>query len=357
MVAPYRDLALIGPGSAEFADFADQDGSRGIYAVEVGPEGPREPPRRVPGAADPHSISISADGRRLAFSKFAARQNIRSIPIPQTGVVSIKAAIPVTEGNQVIEGHSLSPDGQWIVFDMNLGGNSDIYKQPLDGGRPQLVVDLAENAVAPDWSPDGSEIAFYTIGGDVIVVPADGGTPEQLTDFPFSTAPDWSSDGLAIAFNSRGAQGVDPRNTWIVSRDSVGQPWSHPVQLTDPRCGFPDWAPDGASLLCYARGGEWARVSRDGDVLSRYDPSTAGLRRFANLQFSPDGSRIYVLATHEDGSEGMWWIPASGGSATEVVAFDDPSVRVLELFTVSPENLYLTIAEYESDIWVMDLDW
>ena len=24
---------------------------------------------------------------------------------------------------------------------------------------------------------------------------------------------------------------------------------------------------------------------------------------------------------------------------------------------VGPENLYLTIAEYESDIWVMDLEW
>jgi len=26
-------------------------------------------------------------------------------------------------------------------------------------------------------------------------------------------------------------------------------------------------------------------------------------------------------------------------------------------FTVGPEHLYVTIAEYESDIWVMDLEW
>ena len=99
-------------------------------------------------------------------------------------------------------------------------------------------------------------------------------------------------------------------------------------------------------------------MSRDGEVLSRYDPSTAGLQwRRWNLQFSPDGSRIYVLATHEDGSEGVWWIPAGGGEATEMVAFEHPSLTVLGWPTIGEENIYLTIAEYESDIWVMDLEW
>jgi Tol biopolymer transport system component len=76
-----------------------------------------------------------------------------------------------------------------------------------------------------------------------------------------------------------------------------------------------------------------------------------------NPQFSPDGSRIYTVATEEDGSEGVWWIPANGGDATKVVAFDDPSLTVPGYLTVGPEHLYLTIAEYESDIWVMDLEY
>jgi len=53
----------------------------------------------------------------------------------------------------------------------------------------------------------------------------------------------------------------------------------------------------------------------------------------------------------------MWWIPANGGDATKVVAFDDPSRTVFEGLTVGPEDLYFTISEYESDIWVMDLEW
>jgi hypothetical protein len=99
------------------------------------------------------------------------------------------------------------------------------------------------------------------------------------------------------------------------------------------------------------------RISRDGEVLARYDLSTAGLRTFGSLQLSPDGSRIYCIAHDESGSRGVWWIPATGGAATKVVAFDDPSLTVFGNITLGPEHIYLTIAQYESDIWVMDLEW
>jgi len=348
------------PDSRHLLFISNREGQREVYVVELGPTGPRGEPQKVPGPTDPHSISISADGRRLAYAKFPAAQNIWSIPIPQTGVVSIKTAVPVTEGNQVIETHSLSPDGEWIVFDSDIRGEFDIYKMRLDGGPQRLVADIPGMEYAPRWSPDGTEIAFHsgveqTGSTEVFVVSADGGTPEQLTDFPGQDKdPDWSPDGLAIAFDSQ--EGV-PWSIWIISRDRVGMPWSDPVQLSDFGCGNADWTPDGASFVCWAGGGRLARVSRDGEVLSHFDPSTAGLQRFTGRhRLSPDGSRVYIRAIHEDGSEGIWWIPITGGKATKVVALDDPSLSTGAV-TVGPEHLYLTIAEFESDIWVMDLEY
>ena len=65
-----------------------------------------------------------------------------------------------------------------------------------------------------------------------------------------------------------------------------------------------------------------------------------------------------MLAIHEDGSRGVWWIPATGGDVTKVIAFDDPSLEVfINALSVGSDNLYLMIAEYESDIWVMDLEY
>ncbi len=350
------------PDSRHLLFVSNRDGPRGIYVVEVDRDGPRDQPRSVPGSSDPHSISISADGRRLAYSKFSAAQNVWSIAIPRSGTISIRDAVPVTTGNQIIENHGLSPDGQWIVYDGTRRGNADLYKMPLEGGDPQLIVNLPDDAFSPDWSPDGTEIAFYgnAIGGTahVWVVSADGGVPTQLTDFPgtFSQSPRWSPDGLQIAFMSRGPDATGPYEVWLLSRDGVGAPWSEPVQLTDFGCSWPTWAPDGQSLVCDA-GVDIARVSGDGTVLSRYEFSGVGLPMTARPQFSPDGSWIYFLAVEEDGSQGVWRISPNGGDAVKVVAFDDPSRIVLSALSVAPARLYLTLAEYESDIWVMDLEW
>ena len=40
-----------------------------------------------------------------------------------------------------------------------------------------------------------------------------------------------------------------------------------------------------------------------------------------------------------------------------MVEFDDPLRTPLWGLSVGEERLYLTVAEYESDIWVMDLEW
>ena len=183
----------------------------------------------------------------------------------------------------------LSPNVEWIAFSGDLHGGSDIYKVPLAGGSPQLVADITADAFAPDWSPDGTEITVFAgrSSPEVFVVSADDGTPEQLTDFPgFDVFPHWSPDGLAIAFMSEGPQRVGIWDIWIVSRDSVGLPWSEPVQLTDFGCADPEWAPDGASVACLLTEElVWVRVSGDGEVLSRYDASDAGLQSIDRTRF------------------------------------------------------------------------
>jgi len=357
------------PDSRHLLFVSDRDGSRGIHLVEVGPEGARSPPRSVLPSSDPHSISVSADGRRLAYAKFTVRQNVWSIPWPRSGPISIRddlgTAVPVTTGNQVIESFNLSPDGEWIAFDSYVRGEFDIYKQRLAGGDPQLVVDMMGNAYGPKWSPDGTELAFHGPlsmegggGGEVFVVSADGGTPVQLTEFPGQDShADWSPDGLSIAFNSK--QGT-LWSSWVVSRISADMPWADPVRLTDFECAAADWAPDGRSLVCRpARSAGYGiglvRVSRDGEVLAHLT-RPAGMAGQYFPRYSQDGSQIYFRGTHEDGTEGIWSMPADGGDATLVVAFDDPSVTVFG-DDMGLDNFYFAYSEYESDIWVMDLDW
>ena len=44
-------------------------------------------------------------------------------------------------------------------------------------------------------------------------------------------------------------------------------------------------------------------------------------------------------------------------AARLAVAFDDPAVAGSWWLSVGPDRLYLTVSEYDSDIWVATLRW
>jgi Tol biopolymer transport system component len=271
--------------------------------------------------------------------------------------VSIIDGHPVTSDNALIETHEISPDGRWIAYDANYRGNHDIYKKPLDGGSPMPITNSPFHEFQPRWSPDGTEIAFYgVIGMDeraVMVVSANGGSPVRIASGPGEVQnPAWSPSGLDLAFT---ANRTGRREVWLASREATEGPWGDAIQLTDFGCWPSDWTPDGNGVLCRNLA-EMVVVSREGHALWRYDCLTAGIRVSSRPQFSRDGSTIYAYGIHEDGSEGIWAIPAQGGEPNLTVAFDDDEIGGVMWFSVGPDNLYVTVQEAESDIWVMDVE-
>jgi hypothetical protein len=338
---------------------SNREGLREAYVVEVGPSGPRGEPLKVPGVVDAHSISYSHGAKRLAFSKAIARQNIRSYPLG-SGPMSIHDGIQVTSENAVIEEQDISPDGQWIVYHSAVRGNADIFKKPVEGGNPMPITDSPLLEATPRWSPDGTEIVFGRDAGEgefvVMVVSSDGGTPHQVArgGLGFGNMV-WSPDGLEIAFNS----GTGQPEFWIVSRDAVGGTWGEATQLTDFGCWIQDWAPGGSGVLCASLPApELVLVSGEGEVLWRYDLVTAGLQVWTwwspFSHFSRDGSTIYLSGYDEEGLGGIWAIPLHGGEPSLVV--ESTEFMPPFLFSVGPEQLYVTVAEHESDIWVMDVE-
>jgi Tol biopolymer transport system component len=343
---------------------SDRDGRREVYVVEVTAAGPRGAPRKVAGGVDAHTISYSIAGQTLAFSKVTVRRNIRAYPIGPNAV-SIADGTLVTNENADIQGHDLSPDGRWIVYASDVGhpGNLDLYGGQLEGGTPAPIADSPREELDPQWSPDRTEVAFALTGDQfrIMIAAADGSRPVQVASAPVAWLPRWSPSGLELAFSSSQSGALE---TWVVLREAIGRPWGEATQLTDFNCQPGDWAPDGSGVLCtidappYGAEREIVLVSRDGDILWRYDPTVSGLFVTTNYQrFSRDGSLIYAAARRDDGTAGVWAIPIAGGEPRLVIAYDHEELTAGMWLTVGPDRLYLTVGQSgESDIWAADVE-
>ncbi|HEY6108021.1 MAG TPA: BTAD domain-containing putative transcriptional regulator [Gemmatimonadales bacterium] len=335
---------------------SDRDGQREVYAVSLDRSGSPGAAAKVPGGTDAHSISVSADGRRLAVARAHAAQNVRGFPLHGHRPLSAREGTAVTFGSQVVETHDVSPDGRWLAYDTNLHGNADIYIVRLDGGAPVPLVTGPASDYSPRWSPDGREITYYggDEGGGIWVVSAAGGTPTRLGG-P-GELPIWAPDGLSIVFRTnRGG----PFEAWIVTRDRIGGPWSTARQLTDFGCAYPVWAPDGSGVICGSleHPTMLTLVARSGAVLWRRDLGALGLGRLRPVASSADGPTVYLGASRGNQS-GIWAVPLSGREPRLIVTFEDPLLVVHSYpgtINVTRDRLYATVGEFESDIWVMDL--
>lgn len=134
------------PDNKHLLFVSDRGASRAIYVVEVGRNGPVGEVQRLPGGANPHSISVSADGRRLAYSRFEHTRNIFAYRLQPGGPLSIGDGERITRGTENIERIEISPDGEWIAFDSHINGNHDVFKMRPDGSeRTQLTSDPSDN--------------------------------------------------------------------------------------------------------------------------------------------------------------------------------------------------------------------
>lgn len=338
---------------------SNSGGSRDIYRVRLSSSGAAAaPPLRLTTGLGVHTISLSSDGRRLAYSTIASRQNVWSLPRPDAVAVSSDGASPVTRGSQMIEAMDISSDGEWIVFDSDRAGNQDIYKMRLDGGEPiQLTSDSADD-FHPKWSPGGEEVVFYSLRSDkrreLFKMSADGGSLHRLTNRGGLFA-DWSPDGQELAFFS--GRAGERGDIYVISREGEIEGEAPRRMTTEGGIGS-QWSPDGTRIAFSGFGAgpgdEFVSVVslQSGEIERLVDLGNVE----ANVAWSEDGTTIYYKVQRPSGASSIWSVPASGGEPQALVHFDDPTRPSMRReFAYHGERFYFTLTEHESDIWMMEL--
>ena len=142
---------------------------------------------------------VSADGQWVVFqSARTGKINLWKVPL-EGG-----KEVPVVEEESRVP--SLSPDGKLLAFIFwdEPGLRYRVGVLPLGGGGSRQVYDLAPGTIRFQWDPDGKAFTYLITRQGVTNVwaqPLDGGKPRPLTTFTSDLIFDyaWSRDGKQLA--------------------------------------------------------------------------------------------------------------------------------------------------------------
>jgi Tol biopolymer transport system component len=228
----------------------------------------------------------SPDGTRLAYWSSASRDAVPSNLI----VVNKDGTSPVTIATE-IEGTiddlapvDWSPNGKHVVYASN--GIVVAATDRADSrqvGNPTLLV------WGPDWSPDGTQLAFgggTSAGHGVYVMSPDGSNVQQLSqiqdveDMSFRRV-EWSPDGTRIASDTTPVGSLG--RIWVFEADGTGE---SEVAGTPPGSILPSWSPAGDRIAFWAGPNRLSVIPADGGTPMLLNGS------IDDTSWSPDGTAI-----------------------------------------------------------------
>jgi DNA-binding winged helix-turn-helix (wHTH) protein/Tol biopolymer transport system component len=141
---------------------------------------------------------------------------------------------------------ALSRDGKLLAYMSSLGGGTPhIWVQQTAGGEAIPVTTDSYPARMPDFSPDGTHIAFFSTrnGGGIYIASTLPGDPRLLVATPNAEYPRFSPGGDNLLY-------WQDKKAFTVSVDG-GQPVDLPLNKNFLLYGAPVWAPSGKEILFY----------------------------------------------------------------------------------------------------------
>lgn len=188
----------------------------------------------------PTATPLPAPALRLAYAYGNVRDSDIRVFDPASGVDRAVADRSCDEAEP-----GWVQDGKRVFYHSDCAGSYDLYAVNVDNGAVQQLTASACDEREPESAPDGWRLVYrrnctpdaYNVDGELWVLNLTEGSEAPLGIS--GRAPDWSPDGTRLAFMS------DRANGWeiYVYDFASGGTW----QLTDcvANCRFPVWSPDG----------------------------------------------------------------------------------------------------------------
>jgi TolB protein len=268
-------------------------------------------------AAVPGTASAAVVNGKIAFA------------VDRAGIFQIATIDPdglnrtfLTSGRVANLDPQWSPDGSMIAFD-RAGRHESLRTMDADGTNVQTVLRLSSLQgflfiEGLSWSPDGQQLAFSALrtrtgAFKLFVIDVAGTGLTRLSGQADNDVhPSWSPDGTEIAVESYPSR-TGVHGDIVLVEVSGGTRTS---LVTTGSTGQPNWAPDGSALVI--------TKTIDGTPdLVRADAGDGSLTRLTdtparfefNPDWSPDGASIlFARISSGSGQEDLWTISSTDGS-------------------------------------------
>jgi dipeptidyl aminopeptidase/acylaminoacyl peptidase len=227
---------------------------------------------------------------------------------------------------------------------------------------------VAGDSSSPDWSPDGTQIAYtFNLHLHIHSLATGESTRVPVAGMNLETGPSWSPDGTSIAF--AGGPDALQSDIYVVGRDGDGL---RNLTNTPGEDEFaPSWAPDG-SRIAFTRGDFFGTKSLfvmpagGGGATQLTFPVDPYRTDDESADWSPDSARLVFSRTRYEGGigasaaveEAIYTVSAAGGAPTALTPVSGNEM-VAHSPTWSPSGSRIAFAGSAGEvagIWVMGHD-
>jgi Tol biopolymer transport system component len=281
----------------------------------------------------PNPISLSSSEIVTSISTEIIEPSSTSASISSTPTLLTSTSIPTPSSDF------------WITYDSNINGNRDIFiLNPVTGETRGVITDRYHDKVG-SWSPDGKFLAFESSRTDpnyYQIYLYNGG---QQTTIPLTKsaecsnfAPDWSPNGEMIVFYSYCKN--EQRDIYVMNRDGSGR---KKLTTSSGEDEFPAFSPNGNSItFTSTRNGRYQILLMNTDG-SNQRVITDG----CSSTFSPDGNWLWFSTKCDDSDIKRIQIDGSNLSTIGSSFGHNPSL--------APDGK-VVVFQFNDDIWIMDVD-
>ncbi len=245
-----------------------------------------------------------------------------------------------------------------LAFVSDKSGEPQIWIANLDGSNPRQLTFGNGGACEPEWSPDGSRLAFVSpcpgyqetyLGSGLFVINADGSVRGLLDKSPGDYDPAWSPDGSKIAFTSLRGAG----KPWVYVLDLDTNELT-PLATEGSKNMQPEWSPDGKRIVFISTAKQGERIwmmNADGSEAAPFSDA-AGL--YSRPEWSPLGGQMVFTFREAIGTLPDWFASSTEHfAAISLMATNAPKRGP----SYSPDGLWVVYESWPDgqnhDIWMV----